>query len=147
MKPIGTLLIGAAIAALPLYAQQAQPSVKRHQQEIVHYQVRLEGGDISKITTVNIVFNTQKAVAPDQSGFTNSFGGQCIKSSGAPNVWDCSATIPNNIADGDYRLIEVDIGAGPFSKPYSEEFHVPLIPIENTQTFTPPSKVTVKEQP
>jgi hypothetical protein len=142
MKKLGMWLIAVTLGALPIYAQ----SPKRHQQDIVHYQVSLEGGEISKVTGVGISFNSPSPAPPNQSGFTNGFGGPCAKSP-APNVWDCSVTIPSNIADGDYRLVEVDVTSGPFNKGYNGDFHVPLISIENTQTFTFPSKVTVKEQP
>jgi hypothetical protein len=66
MKTINTLLLGAAITALPLYAQQTSLAVKRHQNDVVHYQVSIEGGDTGKVTGVNIVFNSPKGVPANQ---------------------------------------------------------------------------------
>jgi hypothetical protein len=130
-----------------LYSQQSQPSTIRHPDDILRYQITLEGGDADKVDTITIGFDSTEGVPANQPGLTNGFRGQCKKSSTAPDVWDCSATIPHNIADGDYRLGRVDVAAGMFAKGYTEDFHVRLVPIKNPQTFTPPSKVTVKEQP
>jgi hypothetical protein len=106
----------------------------------------LADGDIDKVTNVAVSLRTEAPETPKQPGLQNTFGGQCKKSSD-PKVWGCDITIPQNVRDGDYRLYAVGVSSNDFSSGYNEDFHVPLVPIENTGTFTPPSKVTVTERP
>jgi hypothetical protein len=140
MKTLGSLLVAIALT-LPLYGQ----SVKRHPGEHLHYNVTLADGDVAKVTGVSVHLNSPTPPPPTQPGAQIQFGGNCQKTAD-PKIWSCDITIPN-IADGDYRLSEVDLGTPDFSKPYNEDFHVPIVPIQNPNTFTPPSKVTVTERP
>jgi hypothetical protein len=139
-----TLLTGMALAVFPLYGQQ--PSVKRHQGEHLHYKVTFQDGDIGKIVAVNVSLRSSTAAPPTQPNAQTQFGAQCQKSTD-PKVWDCDVQIPQGIADGDYQLFTVGVGTSEFGKNYSEDFHVPIVPIQNSNTFTPPSKVTVTPQP
>jgi hypothetical protein len=141
MKTIGTLLAGIALTALPLHGQ-----VVRHPDQHLRYNVALADGDIDKITSISVHLVTNAPATPDKPGAVGQFGGNCQKSSD-PKVWSCDVTIPKNVADGDYRLAEIDMGTAQFGKSYNGDFHVPLVPIQNSNTFTPPSKVTVTEQP
>jgi hypothetical protein len=146
MKTAGTLLIGLAVAMWPLYAQQAQPSVKRHPGEHLNYTVILEEGDVAKVTGVSVHLSSPSSASPTQPGAPSQFGFNCQKSAD-PRVWSCDGVIPTNIADGDYRLSEVSLGTPDFAKSYDEDFHVPIVPIQNPNTFKPPSKITVTERP
>lgn len=143
MKRTGTLLVVIALAGLPLFGQQA--AVKRQPGEHLHYSVAVADGDINKITGVSVHLITNATPRPDQQG-TTQFGGNCQKSSD-PKTWTCDVLIPDGIIDGDYKLFQVSLGTPVFGKTYDEDFHVPTVPIKNPNTFTPPSKVTVKEQP
>jgi hypothetical protein len=146
MKTIATWLIGLALI-LPLHAQQAQPSVKRHPGDVLRYRVTFDGGEIGKITSVGIRLYTPGPFPESQPGLTNGFNGPCAKSASGTNVWECSLTIPGNVIDGNYTLDQVNIAADPFSKQYAGNFDVPVVPIENPKNFNPPKKVTVTPQP
>jgi hypothetical protein len=144
MKTVRILLVVIALTALPLYSQH----VTRHPGDILHYKVAVEGGDIDKITDVTLNFWSGTPIPPNQQGLSNGFPGACTKSSATPSVWDCSATIPKTVSNGDYTITWVAIGSGPnLGKRYEENYHIPLVPIENPQAFNFPSKVTVTEQP
>jgi hypothetical protein len=152
MKTIGVLLAVFALGSLPLYGQQVQPSVKRHPGEHVHYRVTLADGDIEKVSGVSIVL-TRSSTQPaplNQPNAQTQFGGDCKKSSD-PKVWDCDAEIKQTVTDGDYELFQVWVvhqgrDNVNFGKSYGD-FHLPVVPIQNPNTFTPPSKVTVTPQP
>ena len=145
MKTMRAVLIGAAITVLPLYAQQV-PSVKRHPNEHLHYNVTLIGGEIDKVVHVSMNLNTKSEEAPNQAGSQPQFGGQCQKTND-PKIWFCDLVIPQNIRPGDYMVYSVGVSTNDFGKGYEEDFHAPIVPIENSITFTPPSKVTVTPQP
>jgi hypothetical protein len=144
MKTVGNLLVVIALTVLPLYGQH----VTRHPGDILHYKVTAEGGDTSGITNIALNFWSGTTIPPNQQGLSNGFQGSCNKSSTAPNVFDCSVTIPNTVSNGDYTITWVSIGAGPnLGKRYDGDYHIPLVPIENRAAFNFPSKVTVTEQP
>lgn len=127
-------------------AQQPQQlSVKRHPSEHLHYQVTLADGDIGKISAVSVHLKTSATPRPDQQG-TTEFGSQCQKAND-PKTWTCDVVIPSGIIDGDYQLFQVGVSTPIFGTSYTEDFGVPVVPIENRDTFTPPTKVTVKQQP
>lgn len=127
--------------ASPLAGQDAV--VKRHPGDHLHYTVTLADGDINKIVAVNVGLQTTAQPRPDQEG-GSSFGAQCQKSSD-PKIWTCDVVIPTGTIDGDYRLSRVGVGTPDFGKSYTEDFHLPVVPIQNPNTFTPPSKVVVTQ--
>lgn len=137
---IAAILLGLGIAD----AQDATSPLKRHPGEHLHYNVTFTDGDIAKITGTSLNFSTSAVATPDQAG-TTQFGGQCQKTSD-PKIWTCDVVIPPGIIDGDYKLVNVGAGTPNFGKSYTGDFHVPIVPIQNPDTFTPPSKVTVTEQ-
>jgi hypothetical protein len=135
--------LSACSVAPQLFGQE--PKVKRHPGEHLHYSVRLNDGDIDNITGVSVSLGTVATGRPDQQLGTR-FEGECQKSSD-PKIWTCDVLIPSSIVDGDYQLNRVGVGAGRyFGKSYTEDFHVPVVPIQNPDTFNPPSKVSVTEQ-
>lgn len=144
MKTVGILVVGIALTALPLYGQQ--PSVKRHPGEHLRYNVTLSDGDIGKVSGVQVHLKTSATAPPNQPGAGTQFGTQCQKSS-EPKVWNCDVEIPKGIVSGDYELFQVGVGTPEFGTSYTQDFHVPIVPIQNSDTFTPPSKVTVTPQP
>ena len=141
------LLVVGIMLVIPVQGQQPpQSSVRRHPGDVIRYAVTFEGGDIDKLTDVGVHLSSPGPVPPNQMGFTTQFGGPCHKSP-EPKLWTCDVRIPDVVADGDYRFYEVDISAGPFSKSYPGDFHVPIVLVQNPRTFNPPTKVTVTEQP
>jgi hypothetical protein len=147
---LACLIAVAIVLNMTAYGQQPQagsPSVTRHPGDVLHYQVKFEGGDADKITEARIGLRTE-SIPADQPGLTNGFQGSCTKSSPPQaHLFECQATIPNNAATGNYRVSNVAAIAGVLSKGYNEDFHVPLVPIENPQTFNPPTKVIVTPKP
>ena len=144
MKTAKALLIGAVVV-LPLCGAQVVPSVKRHPGDHLHYKVTIGDGDISKITGVQVHLKTDATPRPDQQG-GKQFGGNCQQTPD-PKVWTCDVEIPPDIIDGDYRLFQVNTGTHEFGAAIAQEFPVPVVPIQNPNTFTPPSKVNVVQQP
>jgi hypothetical protein len=145
MKNKGVLLVVIALAGLPLFGQQ--PAVKRHPGEHIHYRVTVSDGEIEKITHIAVNLQISTSVPhPDQPAASLGFGGNCGKSAD-PKIWDCDVPIPPNVADGDYRLFDIQVGSSTFLQSYEEDFHVPLVPVENPNTFKPPTKVIVTPQP
>ena len=124
----------------------AQTSIKRHPGEHLHYQITLQGGDVDKVTNVTVNLRSSMAAPSTQPAAQTEFGTQCKKSAES-KIWNCDVEIPQGIADGDYRLYHVGVSAANFGKSYDEDFSVPTVPIQNSSTFTPPSKVTVTPQP
>jgi hypothetical protein len=143
MKSAILCLLVAALSVLPLHAQQS--AIKRHPGEHLHYTVSIADGDINKITGVQVHLKTDATARPDQQG-TNQFGANCEKSSD-PKIWTCDVVIPSNVGliDGDYTLFQVSLGTPEFGQSYTEDFHVPVVPIQNPDTFTAPSKVKVSQ--
>jgi hypothetical protein len=135
------LVITSGLLGQVLYGQQ--PAVKRHPGDHLRYTVTLADGDTGKVTGVSVHLKTPAAPRPDQQGRPQIDSG-CQKSAN-PKVWACDVVIPPNAIDGDYELFEVDLGTPDFSKSYSQDFHVRVVPIQNPSTFTPPSKITVSE--
>jgi len=137
----------AIVLTTSLHGQQPQQSsVTRHPGDVLHYQLTFQGIDVGKIRSASIRLRSAAPIPPNQSGFTNGFGGGCTKSATA-DTFDCAVTIPPNIADGDYRVITVSVNATPAGGyDYNQEFSVPGVPIQNPGTFTPP-KLTVTEKP
>jgi hypothetical protein len=143
MKTAAMLLIVITVVAFPLYGQH----VTRHPGDILHYKVSVEGGDIDKITNVTINFWSGTPISPNQQGLTNGFQGPCTKTEN-PKIFDCAVAIPDRTSNGDYTITWVSIGAGQnFGRRYDGDYHIPLVPIENSKTFNFPSKVTITEQP
>jgi hypothetical protein len=144
MKTLGNLLVVVALTILPI---QAQTAVKRHPGDHLHYDVTVADGDIAKITRVVVNLKTSAPVVrPDQIDPSTQFGSGCQKTTD-PRIWTCDVPIPQNVASGDYQVYSVVVASPEFAKGYGEGFHVPTVPIENPNTFTPPSKVTVTEKP
>jgi hypothetical protein len=108
--------------------------------------VTLADGDIDKINRVTVSLQSSSSAPANQPGAQTGFAGECTKS-GDPKIWDCDAVIPDAIADGNYGLVQVAVVAGNFGNGYRSDFGVPVVPIENSRTFRPPSKVTVTQQP
>jgi hypothetical protein len=144
MRTLKTILLAGTLAGLGI--AQAQ-SVKRHPGDVLHYKVGLEGGDIAGITSARLNFWTGTQNPQNQQGFTNGFSGACTKSSTVSPVLDCSATIPDNVWNGDYTITWVELTSNSgFTKRYNEDFHVPIVPIENPKSVNFPTKITVIEQ-
>jgi len=141
------VLVAGTLMSLGLGQEaKAESSVKRHPGEHLHYNVALSDGDVGKITAVGVSLRTSAPNTPSQPNAGAEFSGQCQKSPD-PKVWACDVTIPSNIRDGDYQLYHVGVGSPDFGKGYDEDFHVPLVPIQNPNTLALPSKVTVTEHP
>jgi hypothetical protein len=131
--------LSVCFTASPLNAQQA--GLKRHPGDHLHYNVTLADGDVGKVANVTVSLKTSATARPDQQGI-NQFGGRCQKTSD-PKIWTCDVVIRPDAIDGDYQLFQVGASSPEFGKDYSEDFHVPVVPIENPNTFHPPSHVTV----
>jgi hypothetical protein len=145
MKTPALCLLGAALSILPLYAQQ-QVSVNRHPGEHLHYNVTLTDGDTNKVATVSVVLKTVSPQSPNQPSAHAQFAAPCQKSSD-PKTWTCDVEIPQDLRDGDYQLYRVNIGSIQFGTYIDGDFHVPLVRVENPNTFKAPTKVTITPQP
>jgi len=139
MTPGGVITPGGTI-------QAGGGSVKRHPKDVLHYQVKFESGDAGKLTGASLHFQTKDSPPANQEALRNNFGGGC-GSPVSPEVFQCAVTIPDDISNGTYRLFEVDAGTPIAGATYHQDFGVPEILIENPNTFTKPSKVTVTEKP
>ena len=146
MKSLGILLAAITMGFGIANAQQSQPSVKRHPGEHLHYRVSIADGDVGKITGVSVALQSRTSPPANQPNAQTSLGGQC-KQSADPKEWDCDVVIPTGIADGDYRLYRVNVGTPSFGTSIDEEFHLPVVPVENPNTFKVPTKITVTPQP
>src|SRR6202035_5545010 len=101
------LLIIGLLSSVFVKAQQAQPSVKRHPGQHLHYDIALADGDVAKVAGVSVHLNSPTPPPSTQPSATTQLGENCQKSAD-PKIWNCDITIPPNIADGDYKLYEVD---------------------------------------
>ncbi len=146
MKAVGySVLVLLLMLTTSFYGQQPQqPSVKRHPGDVLHYQVKFEGGDVAKLAGASVHLRTQDSPPANQQSFDSSFSGSC-GAPVSPGVFQCSVTIPDSVRNGSYQLFEVDTGTRIAGTSYQQDFGVPAIPIENPNTFTKPSKVTVTE--
>lgn len=152
MRKLVKYAVAVVVILFPVlgaHAQQEKISAKHHPGEHLRYSVTFEDGEVNKITGIQMSFSTSAAGRPDQPNGGTQFGsedGNCQKSID-PKTWNCDLVIPKNIVDGDYNLFQVVAGTTVFGKIYHEDFHVPMVSIENYNTFAPPSRVTVKQQP
>jgi hypothetical protein len=145
-KTLKTILLAGTLLGLGIaQAQQPESSVKRHPGEHLHYTVALSDGDIGKVTNVSVHLQTDMPAPDKQPNASGQFGGLCVKSND-PKIWTCDIVIPPAIRDGNYRLSIVGVSSATFGTEYREDFHVPVVPIENENTFRAP-RVTVTEQP
>ena len=121
-------------------------SVTRHPGDVLHYQIKFDGGDVGKITGVSIHLVTHDVIPADQPNAATQFGGNC----GAPispGVFECSVPIPDGIPNGTYQLFKVSTETPQFGTSYHQDFKVPSIPVQNPKTFNKPTSVTVTEKP
>ena len=102
--------IALYVVALALIGQAYGQSVKRHPGDVLHYQVKFEGGDASKLTAASVHFQTRDQPPADQQLFNSQFGGNC-GAPVAPGTFECSVKIPEDISNGTYKLFQVNTGS------------------------------------
>jgi hypothetical protein len=141
-----TILIAGTLFGFGVMQAQQATELAKHPQETLKFEVKLEGQDAQKIKSVSLYLAMKAGSVPtDQPGFTNG----CRGGNAAPisiGIFRPEITIPDNIANGDYILI-VTANADPGSTDYvaGKQFQLHDFHIENPKTFTPPSKIEVKE--
>ena len=144
-----SLYLACALSALTLNAfSQTATELPKHPGDVLKFEVKFSGPDASKVKQVKVAFYLKGGTPPaNQSGFMANFGGVQVPSI-TPNTFQPQATIPDQIASGDYTL-EVDAitdGIGSAGYADGRDFHLHMIHIDNPKTFTPPS-ITVTERP
>ena len=142
-KVLKTILSAGALLLSLSTAQSQDAKLQPHYpKEILKFEIKFEGADADKIKTVHLYFNCQDAhPAPDQSGFTNNFGGTGTFKLVSPGTFEVEEGIPGSLLPGNYNL-RVDARADAGGANYDG---VATIRIGNRETFTPP-KITVKER-
>jgi hypothetical protein len=135
------LIVGLLSFALA-QAQEAKP-LARHPGDVIKYEIKFDGPNAKKVIRVAASLSLQTPAQKDQAGFLGTIGGVNTSPS-SPKTFDVEITVPEKAATGDYSLTFTgysDEGYGNYTN--GQEFHVPLVHIENPKTFMPPS-VTVK---
>jgi hypothetical protein len=127
-----------------LYAQVHEQSKKPG--DVLKFDVSFAGQDADKVQSVTFSFGFKGGGDPKQSGFNGGFDGNGKKLS--PHTFNVEATIPHDIASGDYALNQVNASADAGQVLYRSPKDFPPITfhIENSQTFIPPT-ITITPQP
>lgn len=147
MQKLVKYAVAVALILFPVlgaHAQQEQLSATRGPGDHLHYTVTLSDGDVSKVSHVSMAISIVRAEDSNQPGGQSRLAGDCQKSSDQ-RVWDCDVVIPQNVVDGDYQPTFVQVMGGTFYQNYNQQFDVPTVRVKNPNTFTAPSKVTVKQ--
>ncbi|HUE04886.1 MAG TPA: hypothetical protein VMR62_35365 [Bryobacteraceae bacterium] len=139
-----TIVIAALLGGSLLAAQEVtefkQPG------DIIRLEIKFDGPDAAKIKSISIQFGTNAAPSVDQGGFSTSFRSEKTFEPSAPNAFYADATIPKDVASGDYFLrINAQVETGLFQYVSGDQFQFPPFHIRNGKTFKPP-KVTVLER-
>jgi len=136
----------AVIACTALSAQQVTEF--RQPGDVIRLEIKFDGTDAAKIKQVLISFNKQGAgPTSDQVGFNTSFGNaNGWVGESASLTFRVDATIPTNIATGDYILyVQAQAENGRTQYVAGDQFRLPPFHIRNDRTFVPPT-ITVTER-
>jgi len=147
MKRVRELIYGSIVVALAVFAVpvKAQGPVYK-QGDIIRIQVKFDGPDASKISSVNFYAKADKPTNPNQPNFAQDFGSnQCGSSTRKDDhTWEVSCVIRGNQASGEYQILEISAtltvspnGAVGFSYPKGE-FPPITFKIENSNTVAKP---------
>jgi hypothetical protein len=139
MKNLLYLPIMAVIACSAASAQQVTDF--RRPGDTIRLEVKFDGPDASKISTVLLSLNAVGSVpASDQVGFQTSFNNPSWAGPTSPHTFDIEVVIPANAATGDYKLyVNARAEAGSTQYAAGEQFQLPLIHIRNNKNFVPPA--------
>jgi len=152
-------LLNRVIIAPVLFALLFVSSVKAQapvykQGDIIRVQVKFDGPDASKISSVNFYAKTDKPTNPNQPNFAQDFGtNQCGGSTRKDDhTWEASCVVRGNQASGEYQIIEISAqltlspnGVVGFSYPKGD-FPPITFKIENSNTAAKPGIKSVTVQ-
>jgi len=145
-KALKTMLITGALLGLGVVQPQTINEIAKHPGQTIKFEVKLEGQDLQKVKSVSLYLGLRSGSIPtDQSGFTNEYRGGNFPAS-SRGTFRPEITIPYNIASGDYFLVVsaiADSGSADYTA--GKEFPLHDFEIDNPKSFTPPSKIAVKE--
>jgi phosphate-selective porin len=150
-KTLVTLLVTFALVSFAtLSAQEAAQEATqaaRHPGDVVKLDIRLDGPDAAKVTSVNVDLRMHGTLQPNQPKFETDLRAAGVKLAAA-NAFAVDIPIPQNAATGDYLLEVYAIAAdnaGMVTYQTGQDFQLHPIRVENPRTFTAP-KITVKER-
>ncbi len=139
------LLFPVLLSFSAVHAQEAKP-LPRHPGDVIKYEIKFDGPNADKITRVYASLGSTQAIPKDQAGFAGGFNANSPTPS-SPKTFILEFTVPDNIATNDYVLsFEAFAAEGYGNYSNKQDFTVPLVHIENSKTFTPPT-ATVKPLP
>jgi hypothetical protein len=116
-----------------------------HNGDTVRVSVTFEGADAAKIDGIGVTANMAAQAGPSQAGFQNSFFcGPPKSKQTAPNTFECSFTIPDTQASGDYTVSEIRAYAHVVDQiqvfwESPADFPKKMLRIENSNKFIKPS--------
>jgi hypothetical protein len=118
-----------------------------HPGDVIKFEIKFDGPNADKVKTVNAGLTTRMSPPKDQSGFSNGFGTQRQYPPTSPNTFVVEMTVPDNAVTGDYSLwVGATATEGSANYADGQEFHFPIVHIENPRKFTPPA-INVKQLP
>jgi hypothetical protein len=135
----------AVIACTAVSAQQVTDF--RRPGDVIRLEIKFDGPDAAKIKQVLLSLNKPDGEPPkDQVGFNTSFGSNGWIGEVSPFTFRVEATIPTNIATGDYVLyVNAQAENGRTQYASGNQFKLPPFHIRNDKTFIPPT-ITVTER-
>jgi hypothetical protein len=138
----------AVIACSAISAQQVTDF--RQPGDVIRLEIKFDGTDAAKIKQVMISFGKQgSGPSADQVGFNTSFGNnEGWVPQSAPLTFHVEATVPANIASGDYILsVNAQAENGRTSYTSGDQFQLPTFHIRNDRKFTAPKIFVTKRRP
>jgi hypothetical protein len=144
-KTLKTILLAGTLLGLGIADAQQAKELTLSGNDVLRVEVKFNGPNADKVTSVYLAIASTDPALPDQPGFGNGFNGSEAKAV-TPMIFKPEIKIPESAVDGDYKLSVIAI-AGPFRPSYEagKDFKYPVIHIKN-QTFTRPS-IEVKPLP
>ncbi len=145
MRNLLPAVVTAVIACHAVSAQQVTDF--RRPGDVIRLEIKFEGPDAPRIKQVLISLNKPDGAPPkDQAGFTTSFGSGGWIGEVSPLTFRVEATIPPNIATGDYVLyVQAQAESGRVQYAAGDQFKLPPFHIRSDKTFIPPT-ITVTEK-
>jgi hypothetical protein len=143
-KVLKKILLAGTLLGLGIAHGQVAKEQSLSPDSVIRLEIKFDGPDASKITTIYGGMGTNAQRPPDQAGFLNNFPGTATLVS--PGIFRMEFTVPKTAVTGDYTLSSLDVRAPGIQIVYNngEQFHLHTFHIENHNKFTQPS-ITVNE--
>jgi hypothetical protein len=134
-----TLFLLCSIAVMICTSISAQQITEfRQPGDVIRLEIKFDGQDTAKITSVMLYLGARGNPLADQSGF-REYMQSSRASATSPGKFIVEVQIPPDCATGDYALtVNAFADTGITRYVEGQQFNLPLFHVRNPKTFTPP---------